>query len=70
MSCGVGRRRSSDPLLLWLAMGGGQQLQLRFDPQPGNSHMLQVAPPLLKKKGKKKQQLYLGVLGTFLGFPS
>ena len=34
---------------IWHCCGVGQQLQLPFDPQPGNFHMLQVcAPPPIK----------------------
>ena len=39
---------------IWCGRGGGvgQQLQLPFDPLPGNFHMLQVWPK--KEKEKKK----------------
>ena len=40
MSCGVGLRCSSAPVWLWRR----QQLQLQFDPYPGNFHMPQVQP--------------------------
>ena len=48
MSCGVGHRRGLDSEFLW-------QLQLHFDPYPGNFHMLQVGPKKQKKKKKKKK---------------
>ena len=52
MSCGVGRRCGLDLQLLWL-WRVGLLLQLQFDHQPGNLHILQVCP--LKKKKKKIQ---------------
>ena len=36
--------------------GVGQQLQLRFDPLPGNFHMPQVQPYKAKKEKKKKER--------------
>ena len=35
--------------------GVGQELQLQFEPQPGNFHMLQVQA--LKRQKKKKETL-------------
>ena len=42
MSCGVGCRCSSNPVLLWL----WRRLQLQFDPWPGNLHV----PPVRERK--------------------
>ena len=41
-SCGIGRRCGSDLALLWL--WGWPQLQLKFDPWPGNFYMSQAQP--------------------------
>ena len=51
MGCGVGCKCSSDPALLWLwcRPAATPQLQLQFDPQPGNLHMPQVQPKTKKK---------------------
>ena len=45
----------ADVAQIWLCCvyGIGWQLQLRFDPQPGNFHMLQVCGHLKKKEKKK-----------------
>ena len=46
--------------------GVGQQLQLQFDPQPGNFYMLQVWPEKEKEKiGVQKQNLLTG-FGNYL----
>ena len=36
--------------------GVGQQLQLGFDPQPGNLHVLRVGPKKNQKDKKKKKK--------------
>ena len=43
VSCGVGCRCGSDPHVA-VAVGVSQQLQLQFDPWPGNFHMPRVRP--------------------------
>ena len=47
-------RHGLDLVLLWF--GVGRQLQLRFEPYPGNLHMLQMWPSRDKKTKKKKNQ--------------
>ena len=56
MSYGVGCRYSSDLLWLGLWLWCGRQ-QLRFDPQPGNLHILHPLKNKTKQKNLKNRKL-------------
>ena len=50
--------QAADVAQIWHFCGCGVewQLQLLFDPWPGNFHMLQLQPPPTKKKKKKERK--------------
>ena len=52
MSCGVGRRRGSDAMWLWLRHRPVAAAPIQ--PQPGNLHVLREWPKKRQKKTKKK----------------
>ena len=62
MSCGVGHRRGSDPMLLWLRRRPAATAPIR--PLAWNLHMLWEQPKEIAKrqkdKKKKKKKTYLG----------
>ena len=60
MSCGVGCRRGSDPVLLWcrpVATAPIQPLDWQFPHTPGKA---------LKRKKKKKKKIHLNFKGAYL----